>query len=167
MGLPIDDSVQQKSKPLPTWIFGGGGFLSYYLSSLDGGFKLSGEYRIHQHFSLDAFGQLFLGNDLYEVGMNGRYYFRGSLMNTRNDDFIRLGVSAIYMEKKDDSYFPPAVSLGYGRDILFFEKGSIMGRFEIRGSYIIGEPVAKKDDHRLVTQESHLLVNVEMSLLFF
>lgn len=167
MGIPIDENVLQKSKPLPTWLYGGGGFLSYYASSIDGGVKLSVERRLHPHFSLDICGMMFLGNDLYEASLDGRYYFRGSLMSSKNDDFLRLGVSAIYMEKGGESYMPPAISLGYGRDVLFFENAHFLGRFEIRGIYVIGEPISKKDDHRLVTQESHLLVNLELSLIFF
>ena len=121
--------------------FGGELEFVYYLSSVHPGILLSGELRLHKHHSADLFGAALFSGDYVEIGANWRFFFRG----LREDDFLRLGISFISFERDDKSYFPPRVTLGYGRDILFFKNTSFLWRLEFFASYIIGEPLFEKD----------------------
>ncbi len=85
---PVSDSLSSLS-------FGGELELVYYLGSVHPGFLLSGEYRFHKHHSLDLFGVALFSGDYLEVGSDWRFFFRG----TREDDFVRLGVSFISFER--------------------------------------------------------------------
>lgn len=167
MGIPIEEAPASEVRPLPVVVLGGGGFLRYYLNSIDGGVRASTDFRVHKHHSLGLFGLIHLGDDFMEAGLDYRFYFSGRLMETGHDDFLRFGFSGIYIEKEDESYFPPVISFGYGRDILFFKNADLLGRIQLSGSYIIGEPVSKKKDNHLIDQEAHFLISLDLSLLFF
>ena len=167
MGIPIEESPAATVRPLPTWIVGGGGFLRYYLNSVDGGVRLSTDFRVHKHHALGAFGLIHLGDDFLEAGLDYRFYFSGRLMETGHDDFLRFGFSGIYIEKNDESYFPPVISFGYGRDILFFKNADLLGRIQLSGKYIMGEPVSKKKETLFMEQEAHFLISLDFSILFF
>ena len=151
---PVKDSLSSIS-------FGGEFELVYYLSSVHPAILLSGEYRFHKHHSLDAFGAALFSGDYAEVGVNWRFFFRG----LREDDFLRLGVSFISFEREDKSYFPPRVSLGYGRDILFFKNTGFLCRLEFLASYIIGEPLFEKDG--LFIREANFTVALNIGFYLF
>ena len=146
MGLPIEDSAKDE-RPLPTWVFGGGGSLAYYLKTFDGTVNVDAEYRFDRHHSLSLYGNLPIVADFMEVGVDWHWYFKGSLMRSGHDDFLKFAVSAFYLDY-DETYFSPALSFGYGRDILFFKKADLLGRFEFYGSYVLGHPV-EKDNEKL------------------
>ena len=167
MGIPIEESAAVAGRPLPTWIVGGGGFARYYLASVDGGFTLMGDFRFHKHHSVGAFGQIHLRDDISEVGLAYRLYFSGLLMQSGHDDFLLLGPSCLFMEKSDGTYHPFVVTFGYGRDILFFKNADLLGRIQLSGSYIIGEPVSRKNSRIYMEEETHFLVSLNFSLLFF
>lgn len=166
MGIPIEDPVQLQTRPLPAWLVGGGGFVAYYLNSLDGGVVASVDRRLGTHHSLGAVGHVYFGNDLMDIGLNYRFYFSGSLMSG-HDDFLRAGFAGMYMEKKDETYFSPMVSFGYGRDILFFEKANLVGRVEVRAAYLLGEAVSKNEGSEFIDRTGHFLVFVDFLILFF
>lgn len=151
---PVKDSLSSIS-------FGGEFELVYYLSSVHPAILLSGEYRFHKHHSLDVFGAALFSGDYAEVGVNWRFFFRG----LREDDFLRLGVSFISFEREDKNYFPPRVSLGYGRDILFFKNTGFLWRLEFLASYIIGQPLAEKDG--LFYREANFTVSLNIGLYMF
>lgn len=167
MGIPIENVAKPGAKPLPSWMFGFGGNLDYYLNSFDGGIKASGEFRFNRHASAGAMGQIAIAGEFYEVGLDFRFYFLGMLMENHYDDFLRFSLSGIYMEKGEDSYFPPAVSLGYGRDFLFFENAAFAGRFEVRASYIIGEPISEQMNNLPISKDTHFVAYMEFSILMF
>lgn len=167
MGLPIENTASLQSRPLPTFMGGGGGFFTYYLNSVEGGVSLFADYRAFRRHSFGLHGQMMLGNDLCEVGLNWKFYFRGSLMELKSDDYLLLGVSGLYMDKRGGSYFPPVVSVGYGRDVLFFETAPFIGRIELRGSYVLGESIAKREKSELIDRETNLVVYLSFSILFF
>lgn len=167
MGIPIEDESRLQSRPLPTWIGGGGLLLDYCMNEFNVGLEGNFGYRIHPHHSLDLEGQFFFVDNLIEVGLNWRFFFLGSLVSSGHDDFLRLGLSGIYMEKHDDHYVSPTVSFGYGRDILFFDTSNLVGRVEISGKYLIDEPVARKKDRAFIKQEAHAIICLNFSLLFF
>ena len=121
--------------------FGGELAFAYYLNSVHPAILLSGELRLHKHHSADLFGVALFSGDYIEVGANWRFFFRG----LREDDFLRLGVSFVSFERENKSYFPPRVTFGYGRDVLFFKNASFLCRLEFLASYIIGEPLFEKD----------------------
>ncbi len=132
--VPVKDS-------LSTLSFGGEFEFVYYLNSVHPAILLSGEWRLHKHHSADLFGVMLFSGDYVEVGANWRFFFRG----LREDDFLRLGVSFISFERDDKNYFPPRVTVGYGRDIMFFKNTDFLCRLEFVASYIIGEPLFEKD----------------------
>ena len=96
------------------------------------------------------------------MGKDWRFFFRG----TREDDFLRLGVSFISFERDDQSYFPPRVTLGYGRDILFFKNASFLSRIEISASYIIGKPLVEKGGE-FVNREAHFTAGLNIGFYLF
>jgi hypothetical protein len=52
MGIPIEEAPASEVRPLPVVVLGGGGFLRYYLNSIDGGVRASTDFRVHKHHSL-------------------------------------------------------------------------------------------------------------------
>ncbi len=167
MGMPIEEPYGTDVKPLPTLIVGGGGFLDYFLNSVNGGVEASAEYRVHKHHSVGILGQYNFGSDFALVEGDYRFYFSGGLMQNGHDDFVRLGYGVLFMEKYDEFYYPQVVSLGYGRDILFFDTAKFMGRIQLGGSYIIGEPIAKENERLYIDEETHFLIYLSFSILFF
>ena len=167
MGIPIEEAPASEVRPLPLVVLGGGGFLRYYLNSVDGGVRASADFRFLKYHSLGLFGMLHLGDDLSEVGIDYRFYFLGQLMQSGHDDFLRLGISGLYMEKGDETFFPPVISFGYGRDILFFKKADLFGRFEFFGSYVVGHPVEKDNERLPITEPVRFFLYLKISLLFF
>ena len=142
--------------------FGGELELVYYLSSIHPGILLSGEYRFHKHHSADVFGVALFSGDYLEIGLDWRFFFRG----LREDDFLRIGVSFVSFERDDESFFPPRVTVGYGRDILFFKNTSFLCRLELSGSYIIGKPLAEKDND-FMNREAHFTAALHVGFYFF
>jgi|P1105metagenome_2_1110788.scaffolds.fasta_scaffold03457_8 hypothetical protein len=159
--------IEQKYEDVPAkdtlspLSFGGELELVYYLNSVHPGILLSGEYRFHKHHSADVFGVALFTGDYVELGLNWRFFFRG----LREDDFLRLGVSFVSFEREDKSYFPPRVTLGYGRDMLFFKNTSFLCRLEFLASYIIGQPLAKKDG--LFYREANFSVALNIGFYLF
>ena len=152
--VPVKDTLSPLS-------FGGELELVYYLSSVHPGVLLSGEYRFHKRHSADLFGVALFSGDYVELGLNWRFFFRG----LREDDFLRLGVSFVSFEYEDKSYFPPRVTLGYGRDILFFKNTSFLCRLEFIASYIIGKPLVEKDG--LFIREAHFTAAFNIGFYLF
>lgn len=167
LDMNMGETNAAESRPLPMFAVGAGASLDYYFSSFDGGAQVTGQFRFHKHHAVDLFGAMPFGGDFYEVGLDYRFYFSGKLMSDSYDDFLRFGVSGIYMEKNDDSYFPPAISLGYGRDFLFFKKADFMGRVEVRASYILGEPLSQRLKDLPMTEDTHFIAYLHFSILFF
>ncbi len=152
---PAKDSLSSLS-------FGGELSLVYYLGAIHPGVLLSGEYRFHNHHSADAFAALLFSGDYLELGLDWRFFFRG----TREDDFLRLGVSFVSFERNDKSYFPPRITLGYGRDISFFKNSSFLCRLELDVSYIIGKPLAEKAND-FYSREAHFTAALNIGFYFF
>ena len=152
---PVADTLSALS-------FGGELQLVYYLGSVHPGVLLSGEYRFHKHHSLDLFGVALFSGDYLEIGSDWRFFFRG----TREDDFVRLGISFVSFEHFDKSFFPPRVTLGYGRDITFFKKASFLCRIELNASYIIGEPLTEKEND-FSYREAHFTAAMNIGFYLF
>lgn len=157
----FDEDVAAKDTLFPL-SFGGELELVYYLSSVHPGVLLSGEFRFHEHHSVDAFGVMLFSGDYLEVGVNWRFFFRG----TREDDFLRLGFSMVSFERDDKSYFPPRVTVGYGRDIMFFKNTDFLFRLEFIASYIIGKPLVVKEDD-LFNREAHFAASLNIGFYLF
>lgn len=153
---PAKDSLSSLS-------FGGELELVYYLSSIHPGFLLSGEYRFHKHHSVDLFAVALFSGDYFELGADWRFFFRG----LREDDFLRLGFSFISFERYDKSYFPPRITLGYGRDITFFKNASFLCRIELDASYIIGRALVEHKDDDLFGRESHFAAALNIGFYLF
>ena len=143
--------------------FGGELEIVYYLRSIHPGFLLSGEYRFHKHHSADLFAVALFSGDYFELGADWRFFFRG----LREDDFLRLGFSFISFERYDKSYFPPRITLGYGRDITFFKNASFLCRIELDASYIIGRALVEHKDDDLFGRESHFAATLNIGFYLF
>lgn len=148
---------------LSTFSFGGELELVYYLSSIHPGILLSGEYRFHKHHSADLFAVALFSGDYLEVGADWRFFFRG----TREDDFLRLGVSFISFERYDKSYFPPRITLGYGRDITFFKNTSFLFRIELDASYIMGRALVEHKENDFFGRETHFTAALNIGFYLF
>lgn len=148
---------------LASFSFGGELELVYYLSSIHPGILLSGEYRFQKHHSADLFAVALFSGDYFEVGADWRFFFRG----TREDDFLRLGVSFISFERYDKSYFPPRITFGYGRDITFFKNTSFLCRIELDASYILGKALVEHKDNELFGREAHFTAALNIGFYLF
>jgi len=160
-GYFIEQSYEEApaSDSLSSFSFGGELELVYYLGAVHPGILLGGEYRFHKHHSADLFGVALFSGDYLEIGADWRFFFRGS----REDDFLRLGISFISFERYDKSYFPPRVTLGYGRDIVFFKNASFLCRFELDASYIIGRALVDEKNSR----EAHFTASLNIGFYLF
>ena len=87
-------------------------------------------------------------------------------MTSHSDDFILLGASLLAFESFDEYYFPPRVSVGYGRDMLFFDKANFLCRLAFRLTYLFGEPIPEKDAE-LMTRSANFVAYLDFSIYFF
>ncbi len=168
-GFFIDSEVA-KAEPvreLPTWFFGGSFEVGFYLNSLDVGANVAGEYRIHKHHSVALSAGMLFGGELLEVGADWRFYFSGSLMETGYDDFIRVGLYGVYFDKYDESYFPPAITVGLGRDFMPLSKADFLCRLEVRLAYVMGESVPEKSENSFINRETNLLTHFDIGIFLF
>lgn len=166
MGIPIEERASENDRPLPKWMFGGGASLAYYVN-FDCVFGAEVDYRLHPNHSLGVFGQIPVLGDFKELGLDWRWFFKGSLMYAGHDDFLQFAFSGLYMHHNGEKFFSPTLTFGYGRDVLFFEKGRLVGRIEIMGKYVMGEPVFKKNERFYFDEYSHFLALFRLSLFFF
>ncbi|MBR4784302.1 MAG: hypothetical protein IK012_03495 [Fibrobacter sp.] len=170
MGLPIEDGASKDERPLPSFIFGGGASLLYYLKSIDGSVSLDAEYRVHKNVSLGLYGTVPFVADFLEFGLDCHWYFKGSLMRSGHDDYLKFAVSAFYLDY-DETYFSPVISFGYGRDMLFFKKADLFGRFEFYGSVVAGHPVEKENEKMNIVgpymEPVRFFLHARFSILFF
>lgn len=157
---PREDKTVTES--LSTLSFGGELELVYYLSSIHPGVMLSGEYRFHNHHSAGLFAATLFSGDYLEFGLDWRFFFRG----TREDDFLRVGASMVSFERDDKSYLPPRLTLGYGRDMVFFKNSGFLCRLELDASYIIGKPLLEKSES-YVNREAHFTASFNIGFYFF
>ena len=148
---------------LASFSFGGELELVYYLSSIHPGILLSGEYRFHKHHSADLFAVALFSGDYFEIGADWRFFFRGM----REDDFLRLGVSFVSFERYDKSYFPPRLTLGYGRDITFFQNASFLCRIELDASYIMGRALVEHKENDFFGREAHFTAAFNIGFYLF
>jgi len=167
MGIPIEDNAKKDARPLPTFLLGGGVSLDYYLKTFDGSVALDLEYRVHRNHSIALFGTVPFVAEYLEAGIEWHWYFKGALMNTGHDDFLKFVFSGFYLDHEDESFFSPVISFGYGRDMLFFEKAEFLGRFEFYGSYVMGEPVEKENERLPILEPVRFFLHLRFSLLFF
>ena len=147
---------------LASFSFGGELELVYYLSSIHPGILLSGEYRFHKHHSADLFAVALFSGDYLEIGADWRFFFRGA----REDDFVRLGISFVSFERVEKNYFPPRVTLGYGRDITFFKNTSFLCRIELDASYIMGRALVEKEND-FSYREAHFTASLNIGFYLF
>lgn len=151
---------------LPTWRFGATFSPAFYLDTFGFGGSLAAEYRLHKNHSIDVFAGSIVTQPLYEAGLDWRFFFTGDLMTSHHDDFILLGASVVAFESFDEYYHPPRVSVGYGRDMLFFDKASFLCRLAFRLTYIFGEPVPEKDAE-LIPRAANFMTYFDFSIYFF
>lgn len=156
----------QKAPDLPTWRFGATFSPAFYLNSFGFGGSVSTEYRLHKNHSLDLFVGSIFTQPLYEVGLDWRFFFTGDLMTSHHDDFLLLGASVTAFESFDKYYYPPRISAGYGRDILFFDKANFLCRLAFRLTYIFGESIPEKDAD-LLSRTANFVTYFDFSIFFF
>lgn len=165
----LDDpaiAVVKNAPQLPTWRFGATLSPAFYLNSFGFGGNISTEYRIHKNHSLDLFVGSIFTQPLYEAGLDWRFFFTGDLMTTHHDDFLLFGASMLAFEKFDKYYYPPRVSVGYGRDILFFDRANFLCRLAFRLTYILGEAIPEKDAD-LLSRSANFVAYFDFSIYFF
>lgn len=168
-GFFLDEDIpsQEQSREISPWRFGGGVDLGVYLSSPDLGVDLSGEYRLHKKHSVDLYAGALFGGEMYEVGVNWRFFFITSLEESGHDDFFRIGFSGTYFESDGDGFFPPRISLGYGRDFVFLKNADFLCRLEVRAAYLLTDPYSKDTGDGLFRETTHVIFNVSFGVFFF
>lgn len=162
-----NENLKKQLRPLPTLQFGAAFSAAYYLNSFGFGGVLETEYRLQEHHSLELFVAGIFSTPFYELGLDWKYFFSGNLMQEKTDDFLLAGASVLYLDKYDGAHFPPRISLGYGRDFLFFDKADFICRVTIRLSYILGEAISEKNESQPVNKDTRFVAYVDFSLLFF
>ena len=164
--LDYPEEKKAPARELPTWRFGGTFSPAFYLNTFGFGGSLAAEYRLHKNHSIDFFAGSIVTQPLYEAGLDWRFFFTGDLMTSHHDDFILLGASVLAFESYDEYYYPPRISVGYGRDMLFFDKADFLCRLAFRLTYIFGEPVPEKDAE-LIPRAANFMAYFDFSIYFF
>lgn len=165
----LEDPAMQvalKAPELPTWRFGATFSPAFYLNSFGFGGSVATEYRLHKNHSLDLFVGSIFTHPIYEAGVDWRFFFTGDLMTSHHDDYLLLGASMLAFEKFDEYYYPPRISVGYGRDMLFFEKANFICRLAIRLTYVIGESIPQKD-FDILSRSANFVTYFDFSVYFF
>lgn len=168
-GFFIDEGAAKKEpvREMPTWFYGGSVDLGYYLRSIDVGVNVEGEYRLGKHnsFALSADG-LFPGC-VFGVGLDWRFFFGGSLMELTFDDYVKVGISGVFVKNYDELNVAPMISVGYGRDFMPLQKADFLVRLEISFGYMIGEGIVEDDKDEFLNRETNLLAHFNIGVLFF
>ena len=156
---------------------------AFYLNSFGFGGALSAEYRLHKKHSVDIFAASILTQPLYEVGLNWRFFFSGDLKTLHHEDFFLLGASMVAfesfrdyyrfdeeegfeIEREYEYYYPPRASVGYGRDMIFFDRANFLCRLAVRLSCIFGESIPEADA-KLTTRKANFVLYFDFSIFFF
>ena len=165
-GFFLDNVAQPelKSHELPGLSFGAllGG--NYYLSGVDAELQVLMNYRIAAGHSVGLYVGMNFPNMLYEVGGEYRWFFNGSPIY-ESDDFLLLGGSAVTFENFGNRIFAPRVTMGYGKDYRPFETSEFAVRFEIGGSYTIGEMLTR-EDNEFAARGAHTVLFIRMGVMY-
>ncbi|SHK34834.1 hypothetical protein [Fibrobacter sp. UWEL] len=165
--LEEDIPAQKNTREISPLRLGVGADLGFYLNSPDLGLDLSGEYRIHKNHSLDLFAGTLFGGEMYEVGLNWRFFFITGLEESGHDDFLRIGLSGTYFETDGEGKFPPRISVGYGRDFMFLKNADFLCRLEVRASYLLTDSYSDHDEDSVVRRTTHFIANLSFGVFFF
>lgn len=168
-GYFLDESYQQ-NKPvgvIPSWVYGGSLNIGFYLNSLDVGGEGSLEYRIHKFHSLGLSAGGMFGGGLYDFGLDWRLFFTDGLMSEGHEDYFRIGAALLYFEKFDESYMPPFLSVGYGRNFIPFSGANLMCRLELRVGYALGEGFIDNSSDSILAQEGHMITQLMIGVFGF
>lgn len=164
-GYFLENSLEPEIKPhpLPGITYGAlvGG--DYYLGGVDAEVQAFAGYRLGSKHSLGIFAGLNFPNMLYEAGGEYHWYFSGEPIY-EFDDFLLLGVSGVCFEYEDDYVVAPRLTLGYGRDYRPFDASQFAVRFEIGGSYIIGEMLTRKNSE-FSSQAAHTVLFLRVGIM--
>lgn len=156
---------------------------AFYLNSFGFGGGLSAEYRLFKSHSVDIFAASIFTQPLYELGMNWRFFFSGDLKTLHREDFLLLGASIVAfesfrdyyrfdeedgfeIEREFEYYYPPRASVGYGRDMMFFDRANFLCRLAVRLTCIFGESIPEADA-KLTTRKANFVLYFDSSIFFF
>lgn len=178
-----EDKAIASIPDIPALRFGATFSPAFYLNSFGFGGALSAEYRLHKKHSVDIFAASILTQPLYEVGLNWRFFFSGDLKTLHHEDFFLLGASMVAfesfrdyyrfdeeegfeIEREYEYYYPPRASVGYGRDMIFFDRANFLCRLAVRLSCIFGESIPEADA-KLTTRKANFVLYFDFSIFFF
>jgi hypothetical protein len=178
-----EDKAIASIPDIPALRFGATFSPAFYLNSFGFGGALSAEYRLHKKHSVDIFAASILTQPLYEVGLNWRFFFSGDLKTLHHEDFFLLGASMVAfesfrdyyrfdeeegfeIEREYEYYYPPRASVGYGRDMIFFDRANFLCRIAVRLSCIFGESIPEADA-KLTTRKANFVLYFDFSIFFF
>lgn len=179
-----EEKVVASTPDIPPLRFGATLSPAFYMNSFGFGGAVSTEYRVLKNHSADIFAASIFTQPLYEFGLNWRFFFSGDLKTLHREDFLLLGASMVifksvvvyggfdeeeedFIFESEEQYFhPPRVSVGYGRDMLFFDKANFLCRLAIRMSYIFGESIPEPDAD-FITRKANFVTYFDFSIFFF
>ena len=70
------------------------------------------------------------------------------------------------IEREYEYYYPPRASVGYGRDMIFFDRANFLCRLAVRLSCIFGESIPEADA-KLTTRKANFVLYFDFSIFFF
>ena len=163
--LESSDAAETPTEISQGLVFGAhvGGF--YYIKGIEAMLEGTLQYRLHKNHAAGVFFSFSFPESQIDLGADYRLYLFSSFSNL-SEDFLHLGISGTYFEKFKKSYWVPKLSLSYGKDVKIVKKTPFALRFSIGGSYLFGEPLARKNNSFSV-QESHMVLYVKTGVLFF
>lgn len=163
----LDSEIQVAEKQVFTQGFsiGVNAGAAYYIKGVEALAEGTFQYRFYKTHALGAYVALVFPEIKCNVGLDYRFYLFDSFGGL-SEDFLHLGFGMTYFEKLESKEFVPEVSLSYGKEVKIFPKAPFALRFSVGGSYLLGEPLARKQNPYSV-QESHMVLYVKTGLIFF
>lgn len=165
-GFFLEKSMEPELKSHEVPGFSAGALLggNYYLAGVEAEVQLFAGYRVHPNHSIGLFAGLNFPEELYEFGGDYRWFFNGAPIYEA-DDFLMLGISAALFERFDDYHWAPRVTVGYGRDYRPFETSQFALRFEIGGSYLVGEMLTRETSE-ITAQGAHTVLFIRLGFMY-
>lgn len=159
------EAPETPEQPVSPFYFGGhiGGV--YYLKGVEALLEGNVQYRFLEKHAFGLYTSFVFPDTQWDVGLDYRFYMFNSFSNL-SEDFLKVGFAFSYFDKLNENYFVPKISLAYGKDLKLISKAPFVLRFSIGGSYLLGEPLAKKINAYSL-QESHMVLYVKTGILFF
>ncbi|GHV11799.1 hypothetical protein AGMMS49938_03150 [Fibrobacterales bacterium] len=153
------DLVEEEIPP-PSFVYGAGYAGRFFAGGIDNYGELSTHYRVNKNWAFGVKGDFNFSRSGFLAGAFGHYLPSGNLFEEQAENFLHFGLDYIKMENAHS----PLLSLGYGRDILFWKKSPLGLRMLARLEYAFANHIFSRKNDGLFGMKTIKLANTAFAL---